>query len=168
MKKKTILAAVFALVLVLAGVYFSYQYYQIYMMNRHIDVNEIKLFTPIEKVFEIMGGEGEYIYGFGGFAHEYESDKVTFYFSSDPDGKAYRKVSSIKTGNPGHSILGIHPGDSLSRAVTVLEQAGFRKEESVYCKGDFYIRLIADYTATEAVKEIKIEYIDRLLADRVY
>jgi len=63
--------------------------------------------------------------------------------------------------------LGIHPGDSLARAVTVLEQAGFRKEESFYCKGDFYIRLTADYT-TETVKEIQIGYIDRLLSDRVY
>jgi len=167
MKKKTILAAVIVFVLVLAGVYFGYPYYQVYRMNRHIDVNGIKLFTPIKKVFEIMGGEGEYIYGFGGFAHEYESENVRFYFSSDPDGKAYNKVSSIETGNPGHAVLGIHPGDSLARAVTVLEQAGFRKEESFYCKGDFYIRLTADYT-TETVKEIQIGYIDRLLSDRVY
>jgi len=127
---------------------------------------EIKLLMPLEEVMGKMNEEGEYIYGMGGFGYEYENERVRVFFSNDSDGRAYNKVCFIETENLNHSVLGIHAGDSLDKAYSVLDKSGFRPEEKNYYKnGDIYINLFPE---SGIVKKIRVGFIDRSLSGRVY
>ncbi|HHV97578.1 MAG TPA: hypothetical protein GXX37_14145 [Clostridiaceae bacterium] len=81
MKRKIIVRTIISLVLFSAVcLYFYYSLYQVYKINKSIDVSGIKLLMPLEEVIGKMSGEGKYIYGMGGFGYEYESEKIGIFF----------------------------------------------------------------------------------------
>ncbi|NLT94794.1 MAG: hypothetical protein GXW85_04550 [Clostridia bacterium] len=156
-------------ILLLLSVFFLYHYYpyyQISKINKSIDVASIMLLMPLEEVTVNMGEEGEYIYGMGGFGYEYEHEKMRIFFSNDSDGLSYKKVCFIETENSKHSVLDIHPGDTLAKTFSVLEKSGFKQERQYYFKsGDIYINLTPE---NGKVKKIRIGFVDRSLKGRVY
>lgn len=167
MKRKLLICTILFLILLSAiCIYFYYPFYQISKINKSIDIAGIKLLMPLEEVTGKMNGDGKYINGMGGFGYGFEHEKVVVFFSNDPDGLAYNKVSFIETENPKHRVLDIHAGDSLDKAFSILDDSGFKQEEQNYYKnGNIYINLIPE---NDMVKKIRIGFIDRSLSGRVY
>ncbi|HHV59028.1 MAG TPA: hypothetical protein GXX49_01780 [Clostridiaceae bacterium] len=92
--------------------------------------------------------------------------KVKVFYSDDPDGDTYKKVSFIETGNPNHSVLKIRIEDNLDKAVSILNKSGFKvKEKNYYENGNIYIYLTPE---NNMVIKMRIGYIDRKLSGRVY
>ena len=167
MKRKLLVGSILFLVLLAAiCLYFYYPFYQVSKINKSVAIAGIKLLMPVEEVTTKMNGEGEYIYGMGGFGREYEQEKIRVFFSNDSDGQTYNKVCFIETENPNHSVLDIQVGDSLAKASSLLNKAGFKQEEqSYYRNGNIYVTLIS---ANNMVKKIRVGYIVRSLSGRVY
>jgi len=167
MKRKLVFGIIIFLTLLSAiCLYFYYPFYQTSKINKFIDIAGIKLLMPLEEVTGQMNGDGEYIYGMGGFGCRYKNEQIAVFFSNDSDGQTYNKVSFIETENPRHSVLDIHPGDSLDKAFSILHQLGFKQEDrNYYKKGSIYINLIPE---NYMVKKIRVGFIDRSLSGRVY
>ncbi len=166
MKKFLVIVFILFLILLSAiGFYFYYPLYQVSSINHSINIAGIKLLMPVEEVNKMISG-GEYIYGMGAYGYEYEKEKVKVFFSSDPDGLSYDKVSSIITQNQAHSVSGIRIKDSLDTAYAILEESGFWQETKNYFKkGDIYIILTPEH---DKVKMLQIGFIDRRIANRIY
>jgi hypothetical protein len=167
MKRKLAICAIILIALILIFCLYSfYPYYQVAKINKSIDVAGIKLLMPHEEVINKMNGEGNYIYGMGGFCHKYEDEKISIHFSNDSDSKAYYKVSLIETENPKHQVLDIHVGDSMDKTNLKLDEAGFKQEEENYYRnGDTFVYLTSMYNT---VRKIRVGFIDRALIGRQY
>jgi len=167
MKRKLLVCGILIVMLLSAVcLYIFHPLSQVYRINKSIDIADVRLLMPLEEVTGKMNEEGEYIYGMGGFGYEYESERVRIFFSNDPDSRAYNKVCLIETENPSHSVLGIHAGDSLDKAYSILDNSGFKPESKNYFEnGDIYINLFPE---NNIVKKIRVGFIDRSLSGRVY
>lgn len=169
MRRKITFGILISLLFISIIIFVIYRYYplmQTAKANRSMDIAGIRLLMPLDEVLLKMGGEGEYIYGMGGFGHEFKNEKIKVFFSNDPESRAYNRVSSIEIENPEHHVFDMKPGDSKDKAVSTLNKLNFEEKESNYYeKGDLFIVLNFE---KDTVKKIKIGFLDRLLKDRVY
>ena len=87
MRRKITFGILISLLFISIIIFVIYRYYplmQTAKANRSMDIAGIRLLMPLDEVLLKMGGEGEYIYGMGGFGHEFKNEKIKVFFSNDP------------------------------------------------------------------------------------
>ena len=131
-------------ILVVTGLGFAlhrnYPVLEAYYYNQNISVSSVQLYMTEAELIGGMDEKEEFVYGMGGDGWRFRENKLFVMTSSL--GLFQDRVSSIRTENPSHRILGIKVGDDFDTTVNDLISRGFKElSRDLYSKGNIKIQL---------------------------
>lgn len=134
-------------------------------LNDNLDAGGVQLNLGEKQIVELLGGEGEYVEGFGGYLRTYEEKGIRIGFSGDKDNDFYGKASSVAYWKSPYSIYGIQIGDELQASIQKIQSQGYKHlTEEMYRNGEYVIAL----HGTSKVELVQIWFDDKDLRDRNY
>lgn len=109
-------------------------------INPNINMFGIKLLMEEKKVLDILGGEGEHSPCVYGYERTYEDKNISIGFDKDS------KVRKIILKGSNEDLYGIKKGMDEDKAVDILKENGFNKEEdtSRFVKDKIFIKILGD------------------------
>lgn len=152
-KRVKIIAAI-CLAVLLAAIFALSPYIDAYRVNRHLNIDGVRLLMTPGQVEELMG-KGSPVGGFGAEFYRYRNSTVTVAYPFE--GMLKGKAGWIDIKDPKYDIYGVRPGDSADKARLILRKFGFTQDKDdkscfkrgssrVYFFGDSVRIIIEDWT----------------------
>jgi len=165
-RAKTIISIIVVVILCIT-VYRYNQYILVWHANKKINVSGIKLMMPENEVKRIIGEEGEYIPGFGGYKLHYQSKGIFLSFLNDRDTDFYHKVNRIEVTDSKYEVFGIKIGDEFNKAADALYKQGFKQRKDGY--SEFWIaNMYVILDNNSKIQKITVGVKDRVSSSRHY
>ena len=138
-KKLIIISVVITIFFAITLWFAKSEYFVKWEFNKYINISGIKLLNKLYMAEIVTRHKAERIEVWGvGDSFDFKEIGVNVEYRSD--GKYPERITTISTDNPSHDVFGIHIGDSINKAISILEKQGFSlekfdNEDKIY---DFY------------------------------